>query len=184
MKSVLVSAWLHVAAWAGFHGRTHPAFSGQALSMVGVSCKRSRSVAIHEARLGRFCCRIPEKFFTFSLSFVQNRLCENSPMAKKYCALPNVARLFQNAEPLSRRPRLCMTSSRHVGATPIEGRSTPSSVGAHSGRADGIDAALDGVGGGQVAQYRHSSATSTKQTPQKGSCHFMTSASCGLSSLE
>ena len=126
MKSVLVSAWLRVAAWAGFHRRTHPAFSEQALSMVGVSCKRSRSVAIHEARLGRFCCRIPEKFFTYSLSFVQNRLCENSPMAKKYCALPNVARLFQNAEPLSvRRPRLCMTSSRHMGATPIEGRSTP-----------------------------------------------------------
>jgi hypothetical protein len=36
MKSVLVPAWPRVAAWAGFHRRTHPAFSGQALSMVGV----------------------------------------------------------------------------------------------------------------------------------------------------
>jgi len=47
---------------------------------------------------------------------------ENSPMAKKYCALPNVARLFQNAEPLSVRPRLCMTSSRHMGERAVRPR--------------------------------------------------------------
>ena len=47
---------------------------------------------------------------------------ENNPMAKKYYALPNVARLFQNAEPLSVRPRLCMTSSRHMGERAVRPR--------------------------------------------------------------
>ena len=96
-------------------------------------------------------------------------------MAKKYCALPNVARLFQNAEPLSGAAKALHDIVTSYGR---EGGPPPSSVGVHAVRADGIDAALDSVGGGQVAQYRHSSATSTKQTPQKvsgGICHFMTS---------
>jgi hypothetical protein len=62
MKSVLVSAWLRVAAWAGFHRRTHPAFSGQALSMVGVSCKGQGAWQFMRPGWAAFAA---EKFFTF-----------------------------------------------------------------------------------------------------------------------
>ncbi len=47
--------------------------------------------------------------------------------------------------------------SRHdvvtsYGATPIEGRSAPLDLGVHAVRAKGVDAAFDGVGGGQTGQ--------------------------------
>ena len=38
------------------------------------------------------------------------------------------------------------------GATPIEGRSTPLDIGVHTVRAEGVDAAFDGVGGAHTGQ--------------------------------
>jgi hypothetical protein len=65
MKSVLVPAWPRVAAWAGFHRRTHPAFSGQALSMVGVLVVKGQGAWQFMSPVGPLLLRIPEKFFTF-----------------------------------------------------------------------------------------------------------------------
>ncbi|MEP6878480.1 MAG: hypothetical protein ABI865_06490 [Nitrosospira sp.] len=75
-------------------------------------------------------------------------------MAKKYCALPNLARLVHIAELLSaRRPRFCMTSSRYMERLPSKGGPPRQASACMEVRPDGVDAAFDGAGGTHVGQW-------------------------------